>query len=109
MSDITIIMPSYNKEKYIAQALDSVFAQETSYDYHVVVADDCSNDRLILLKLKKLETFYKENQKIIDKHIIINFKPKYKVLFYIYKNCIKSYQGKELCTNAKYKRYNTGI
>ena len=45
MPDITIIIPSYNKEKYIAEALDSVFMQATSYDYHIIVADDCSTDR----------------------------------------------------------------
>ncbi|MBR1753507.1 glycosyltransferase [bacterium] len=47
MSDITIIMPSYNKEKYIAQALDSIFMQDTTYNYHVIVADDCSTDRTV--------------------------------------------------------------
>lgn len=45
MDDITIIMPSYNKEDYIAEALDSVFMQETEYSYHIIVADDCSSDK----------------------------------------------------------------
>lgn len=44
MADITIIMPSYNKEKYIKEALNSVFMQETTYDFHIIVADDCSTD-----------------------------------------------------------------
>lgn len=44
MADLTIIMPTYNKVKYIAEALDSVFAQRTSYTYEIVVADDCSTD-----------------------------------------------------------------
>lgn len=47
MADITIIMPSYNKEKYIAEALNSIFMQETSYDYHIIVADDCSTDKTV--------------------------------------------------------------
>ena len=47
MSDITIIMASYNKENYIAEALDSVFMQETDYDYHIIIADDCSTDRTL--------------------------------------------------------------
>ena len=47
MPILTVIMPSYNKEKYIAQALDSVFMQETSYDYQIIVADDCSSDKTI--------------------------------------------------------------
>lgn len=44
MADLTIIMPTYNKAKYVAEALDSVFRQRTSYAFEVVVADDCSTD-----------------------------------------------------------------
>lgn len=45
--DLTIIMPSWNKEKYIAQALDSILAQKTSYTYHILVADDHSTDHTL--------------------------------------------------------------
>ena len=41
---LTVIMPTWNKAKYIREALDSVFMQKTSYRYHVIVADDCSTD-----------------------------------------------------------------
>ena len=41
---LTVIMPTWNKAKYIREALDSVFAQKTSYPYHVIIADDCSTD-----------------------------------------------------------------
>ena len=44
MADLTIIMPAFNKAKYIAEALDSVFSQRTDYSYEIVVADDCSTD-----------------------------------------------------------------
>lgn len=44
MQDLTIIMPSYNKGKYIREALDSIFMQETSYSYQIIIADDCSTD-----------------------------------------------------------------
>ena len=44
MADLTIIMPAFNKERYIAEALDSVFSQRTGYSYEIVVADDCSTD-----------------------------------------------------------------
>lgn len=56
-ADITIIMPSYNKERYIAQALDSVFAQETNYKYHIIVADDCSQDKTVEI-VKEYQTKY---------------------------------------------------
>ncbi len=57
MADITIIMPSYNKEKYIEEALNSVFMQETTYDYHIIVADDCSTDKTIDI-VKEYQTKY---------------------------------------------------
>lgn len=42
--DLTIIMPTWNKEAYIRDALDSIFAQRTRFSYHIIVADDNSTD-----------------------------------------------------------------
>jgi glycosyltransferase involved in cell wall biosynthesis len=42
--DVSVLIISYNEEKYIAQALESVINQETKYSYEIVVADDCSTD-----------------------------------------------------------------
>lgn len=47
MADLTIIMPTWNKEKYVAAALDSVFAQRTSHTFRVLVADDHSTDQTL--------------------------------------------------------------
>jgi glycosyltransferase involved in cell wall biosynthesis len=35
---------SYQHEKYIAQAIQSVIDQETSFPYRIVVVGDCSKD-----------------------------------------------------------------
>jgi glycosyltransferase involved in cell wall biosynthesis len=40
-------MPSWNKEQYIAEALESVFSQNTHYSYKIVIADDHSTDRTL--------------------------------------------------------------
>lgn len=40
---VSIIMPSYNSEQYIAEAIASVQAQ-TFTDWELLVADDCSTD-----------------------------------------------------------------
>ena len=52
---VTVLLTTYNHEKYIAQALDTVLMQETDFDYEVVVLEDCSTDRTrdILLSYQK--------------------------------------------------------
>lgn len=46
---LTIIMPTYNRESYIREALDSVLMQETNYPYEIVIADDCSTDSSLII------------------------------------------------------------
>lgn len=40
----SIVMPAYNAEKFIGEAVDSVIAQSFQ-DWELVIVDDCSNDR----------------------------------------------------------------
>ncbi len=42
---VSVIMLTYNHEKYIRQALDSVLSQRTTFPYEVLVGDDASADR----------------------------------------------------------------
>ncbi len=42
---VTVLVTTYNHEKYIAQALDSVLMQETDFDYKIIIGEDCSSDR----------------------------------------------------------------
>jgi glycosyltransferase involved in cell wall biosynthesis len=41
---LSIICPTYNQEKYIAQTLDSFLMQETKYSFEIIVHDDASTD-----------------------------------------------------------------
>ena len=38
---VSVHMPAYNHERYIAQALDSALMQRTNFDYEIVIGEDC--------------------------------------------------------------------
>ena len=40
---VTIVMPSFNTSKYIAETLESVISQ-TYTDWELIIVDDCSTD-----------------------------------------------------------------
>jgi len=42
---LSVLIATYNQEKYIEQAIRSAMAQRTTFDFEIVVADDCSTDR----------------------------------------------------------------
>jgi glycosyltransferase involved in cell wall biosynthesis len=46
MPKISIILPSYNGEKYIAKSIDSILSQ-TETDWELIIVNDCSTDRTL--------------------------------------------------------------
>ena len=74
---LSILVPTYNHEKYIVEALDSIFAQNTQYSYEVLVGDDCSTDgtQNVLKQYEKehenrLQVIYRDHN--ISKEVIGN-------------------------------------
>ena len=64
---LSIIVPTYNHEDYIVEALDSIKMQKTKYKYEVLVGEDASTDntRQILKQYEMdnpgfLTVFYRE-------------------------------------------------
>ncbi|MCU7801140.1 MAG: glycosyltransferase [gamma proteobacterium symbiont of Lucinoma myriamae] len=41
---LSVVVVTYNHEKYIAQCLESLISQETKFHYEIIVGDDCSTD-----------------------------------------------------------------
>ena len=74
-------MPSYNRGEYIAEALDSVFMQETNYDYQIIVADDCSTD-------KSVEIVKQYQKKYPNKIILLTSEKNQK----LYRNILRAYE-----------------
>ena len=42
---VSVCMTAYNHEDYIAEAIESVLAQQTSFGVELVLGEDCSTDR----------------------------------------------------------------
>ena len=42
---VSVVIPAYNEEKYLAQTLESLVEQKTDYDFEVVVVDNNSHDQ----------------------------------------------------------------
>lgn len=56
---VSIIMPLYNSEKYVSEAIESVLAQ-TSGDWELIICDDCSSDNSVSI----VEEYVKKDSRI---------------------------------------------
>jgi glycosyltransferase involved in cell wall biosynthesis len=41
---LSVAMITYNHERYIGQAIESILAQSVNFDYEIVIGEDCSTD-----------------------------------------------------------------
>lgn len=42
---VSVLIATYNHEKYIAKTIESALNQKTNFDYEIVIHDDASTDR----------------------------------------------------------------
>lgn len=52
---LMVLMPSYNKDDYIREAIDSVLSQVTDFEFELVVTDDGSTDKTISIVNEYIE------------------------------------------------------
>ena len=53
----SICTMTYNLEKYVSEALDSLLMQETDFPFEMVIDDDCSSDRTVEIIKQYVEKF----------------------------------------------------
>ena len=41
---LSVCVRTYNQERFVSEALDSVLMQKTSFPFEIIVSDDCSKD-----------------------------------------------------------------
>ena len=54
---VSVLMVTFNHEKYIAQALESILMQITNFKYEIIIGEDCSTDNTKLI-IRKFENKY---------------------------------------------------
>ena len=59
MALVSIVIPAYNVEKYIARCLDSI-REQTFSDIEIIIVDDGSKDKTGVIKIcdRKIFNFY---------------------------------------------------
>jgi glycosyltransferase involved in cell wall biosynthesis len=52
---LSVSIITYNQERFIGQAIESVLAQKVNFDYEIVVGEDCSTDstRAVVMDLHR--------------------------------------------------------
>jgi glycosyltransferase involved in cell wall biosynthesis len=61
---VSVVVTTYNHERFAAQAVDSVLAQQTTFCYEILLADDCSTDGTLAL-LRSYERACPERARVI--------------------------------------------
>ena len=59
---VSIILPTYNRSKYIRESIDSILAQ-TFHDWELIVIDDCSSDETYSIHGRQQKHLYIWTQK----------------------------------------------
>ena len=69
---VSVFMITYNHEKYIAEALDSILMQKTDFDFDIVIGEDCSTDatRRIVLEYSRK---YPDKIKLLLHNVNVGF------------------------------------
>ena len=62
---VSVCMVSYNQEAYIKEALDSVLNQKTTFNFEVIISDDCSKDNTLAI-LREYECKYSNRLRIVS-------------------------------------------
>ena len=62
--EVSIICDTYNQESYLEEALKSMLAQKTTFDYEIIIHDDASTDGTIDI-IRKYAAAYPKKIRVI--------------------------------------------
>jgi glycosyltransferase involved in cell wall biosynthesis len=64
MVRVSVCVITYNHEKFVAKMLDSLLMQQTTFDFEIVVGDDCSKDNTAAI-LKEYQQRYPDKIRLL--------------------------------------------
>lgn len=69
---VSVVIVTYNQERWIRQTIESILAQKTDYPFEVIIGDDCSSDGTSSICIEYAEKYnniklivHKQNQGLI--------------------------------------------
>ena len=74
---LSVIMTTYNHERYLAEAIESVLRQQTSFGIEIVIGEDCSTDRTLNIALD-YQSQYPEAIRIIRSESNVGVRENYR-------------------------------
>ena len=74
---LSVVMTTYNHERYIAEAIESVLRQQTSFGVEIVVGEDCSTDRTLNI-VQSYAQMYPEAIRIVRSEENVGWRKNYR-------------------------------
>ncbi len=74
---LSVIMTTYNHERYIAEAIESVLRQQTSFGVEIVVGEDCSTDRTLAV-VRDYERMYPDCIRVVTSSENVGWRENYR-------------------------------
>lgn len=79
MIKVSVCVVTYNHEKFVPKMLDSLLMQETTFEYEIVVGDDCSKDNTVAI-LKDYQSRYPDKIRLLLQSKNLGLNGKYNAL-----------------------------
>ena len=77
---VDVVMVTYNQEKYIAHAIESVLMQEANFPFRLIIGEDCSKDNTLKI-CRNYAQKYPDIIKLIDNDTNQGLLNNYKIVF----------------------------
>lgn len=74
---LSVVMTTYNHERYIAQAIESVLRQQTDFRIEIVVGEDCSTDRTLNI-VSDYQRIYPEAIRVVTSEHNVGWRANYR-------------------------------